>query len=102
MGAENVFVTEKVLDEFAHRIDQEDQRQNERIERLEKNFELVNNLYVSVERLASNMETMAKELSRQGDCLKELEMKPGKRWDAVIGAIISGIIGLAIGYFSTH
>ena len=97
MGAENVFVTEKVLDEFAHRIDQEDQRQNERIERLEKNFELVNNLYVSVERLASNMETMAKELARQGTKLNDLEMKPAKRWDLIITSIITGIVGALLG-----
>lgn len=96
------YVTESVFNEVTKRIDDENHRQNERIAHLEKNFELINNLYISVERLASNMETMAKELSRQGDCLKELEMKPGKRWDAVIGAIISGIIGLAIGYLSTH
>lgn len=102
MGADEIFVTEKVLNEFARRIDEEDKRQNARIDHLEKNLELVNNLYVSVERLASNMESMAKELSRQGDCLRDLEMKPSKRWDAIITAIISGIIGLAIGYFSTH
>ncbi len=96
------YVTEKVFSEATKRIDDENHRQNERLSQLEKDFDLINNLYISVERLASNMESMAKELARQGDCLKDLEMKPGKRWDAVISAIISGIIGLAIGYLSTH
>lgn len=101
MGSDEIFVTEKVLNEFARRIDQEDHRQNDRIDHLEKNLELVNNLYVSVERLASNMESMAKELSRQGDCLRDLEMKPVKKWDLVISTVISGIVGVIIGLISS-
>ena len=101
MSADEIFVTEKVLNEFARRIDEEDKRQNARIDHLEKNLELVNNLYVSVERLASNMESMAKELSRQGDCLRDLEMKPAKKWDLIVSAIISGIVGVLIGLISS-
>ena len=99
MGTDEIYVTEKVLNEFARRIDEEDKRQNARIDHLEKNLELVNNLYVSVERLASNMESMAKELSRQGDCLRDLEMKPVKRYDLIITTIITGIASAILGFF---
>ncbi len=91
------YVTEQVMNEFAKRVDIEDKRQNERLEALEKNYSLVNNLYVSVERLATNMEAMAKELSRQGECLKIIESQPAKRWDLVVTSIITGIAGAVIG-----
>lgn len=91
------YVTEQVMNEFAKRVDIEDKRQNERLEALEKNYSLVNNLYVSVERLATNMEAMAKELSRQGECLKVIESQPAKRWDLVVTSIITGIAGAVIG-----
>lgn len=96
------YVTENEFNLATKRIDDENKRQNERIQILENNYAIVNQLSIHMERLASNMESMAKELARQGTKLNDLEMKPAKRWDAVIGAIISGIIGLAIGYFSTH
>ena len=91
------FVTESVFNEFAKRMDEEDKRQDARLEALEKNYGLVNNLYVSVERLATNMEAMAKELARQGDCLKTIESQPAKRWDLVVTSIITGIAGAVIG-----
>lgn len=99
---ESPYITESVFNEATKRIDDENHRQNERLAILEKNYTVINQLSINMERLASNMESMAKELARQGDCLKELEMKPSKRWDTIISAIISGIVGLAIGYLSTH
>lgn len=94
---EERYITEPMFDEFAKRMDEEDKRQNARLEALEKNYGLVNNLYVSVERLATNMEAMAKELSRQGDCLRDIESKPAKRWDLVVSGLISGIVGVVVG-----
>lgn len=91
------YVTEQVMNEFTKRVDLEEKRQNERLEALEKNYALVNNLYVSVERLATNMESMAKELTRQGDCLKIIESQPAKKWDLVTTSMITGIIGAIVG-----
>ncbi len=90
------FVTMSMHDEFAKRIDQENDRQNHRITELEKNFQMVQTLAVSTEKLAMNMEIMAKELTSQGAKLNALEMKPAQRWDLVVTTIIAGILGAIV------
>ena len=57
---------------------------------------MVQALCVSTEKLAVNMEVMAKELAKQGSKLSELEMKPAQRWDLVITTAIAGILGALI------
>lgn len=94
--AEN-YVLLEVHNEFAKRMEEEDERQNHRISDLEEHFKIVTNLVVSTEKLALSMESMAKELARQGAKLDDLEMKPAKRWDLLITTIITGIAGAMIG-----
>lgn len=96
--SEPLYVTENVFNEATKRIDDENRRQNERIAGLETNYQIVNQLSIHMERLATNMEAMAKELARQGTKLNDLEMKPAKRWDLVISTLISGIIGALVGF----
>ena len=56
------YITEKVFTEATKRIDDENHRQNERISALENNYTIVNQLSIHMERLATNMEAMAKSL----------------------------------------
>jgi hypothetical protein len=91
------FVTLQVHEEFARRIDEENDRQNHRITSLEQNFKVVQDLVISTRELALNMQTMAKELEKQGDCLRELEFKPVKRWELVVTSIITGLVGAFVG-----
>jgi uncharacterized protein HemX len=95
--AEPNFVTENEFNLATKRIDEENKRQNERLQILENNYAIVNQLSIHMERLASNMESMAKELARQGTKLNDLEMKPAKRWDLIITSIITAIAGAVIG-----
>lgn len=94
--AEN-YVLLEVHNEFAKRMEEEDERQNHRISDLEEHFKIVTNLVVSTEKLALSMESMAKELARQGTKLNDLEMKPAKRWDLIVTTIITGIAGAVVG-----
>lgn len=94
---ESPYVTESVFNEATKRIDDENHRQNERLHALETNYAIVNQLSIHMERLASNMESMAKELARQGTKLNDLEMKPAKRWDLLITTIISALAGTFVG-----
>ncbi len=94
---ENAYVTEKEFNLATKRIDDENHRQNERLQALENNYSVVNQLSIHMERLASNMEAMAKELARQGTKLNEMEMKPAKRWDLIVTSIITGIAGAVVG-----
>ena len=90
------FVTKAVHDEFAKRIDEENTRQNHRISIIETGQAQINELVSSVKVLAVNMETMSKELSKQGDKLAEIEGKPAKRWDTIIACILTGIVGFLL------
>lgn len=90
------FVTKAVHDEFAKRIDEENDRQNHRISILETGQAQINELVSSVKVLAVNMETMSRELSKQGERLTEIEGKPAKRWDTVVACILTGIVGFLL------
>ena len=90
------FVTKAVHEEFAKRIDEENDRQNHRISILETGQAQINELVSSVKVLAVNMETMSKELSKQGERLTEIEGKPAKRWETVVACILTGIVGFLL------
>lgn len=99
-------ITRLEHEEFAKRIEAEDRRQNRRIEVLEENVRQIGALTISVEKMASSMETMAKELGTQGERLATLEQVPAKNWDTfkygVIGSaatVIAGGLIAAIIYF---
>ena len=93
------YVTKAVHDEFAKRIDEENDRQNKRLSLLESGQAQINELVSTVKVLAVNMENMAKEQAKQGERLKEIEGKPGKRWDTLIACIITCIVTAVFAYF---
>ncbi len=69
-------ITRAEHEEFCRRIDEENRRQNRRIELLEEGEQRIATLTASVERLATSMESMLKEQERQGGW---------KRWKAATG-----------------
>ena len=85
-------------DEFAKRIEEENHRQNRRIEILEKNMQQLAALTSSVEKLAYSIEGMVKEQESQGNRLEKLESKDGEKWRSVSNYVITVIIGLVLGY----
>ena len=93
------FVTKAVHDEFAKRIDEENDRQNKRLSILEQGQTQINELVASVKVLAVNMESMAKEQAKQGAKLEEIESKPAKRWETIISCIITALVTAGVMYF---
>ena len=89
-------------DEFARRFDDENKRQNRRIEALEEAIRQSSALIANVERLAMNMETMAKEQERQGKRLEVLEARDGEMWRKAGVYAVTALIGIVIGYIFTH
>ena len=87
------FLTIEVHKEFEKRIEEENDRQNHRLESLETGLKEVNKIAGSVERLVTQIETLTKEISKQGERLEEIEKKPAKRWDVVITGALSAIVG---------
>ena len=61
------FITRAEHEEFARRMDDEDKRQNKRLEMVERQLEQVQSIAVSVEKMACNMQAMLEEQKRQGD-----------------------------------
>ncbi len=96
------YVTRAVHDEFARRIEDENKRQNTRIDIIEGKQAQISELVVSVKVLAANVENIAKEINEQGLRLKEIEGKPGKRWEQLLGYVISALVTAAIAYFLTR
>ena len=84
------------------RLDDENRRQNKRLDILEENAKAQTALAVSVERLATNMENMLKEQKEQGKRLETLESRDGEMWRKVIGYIATAIVGIVVGFIFTH
>ncbi len=89
-------------EEFAKRVEEENNRQNHRIELLEETMRQYNAVVTNVEKLAVNMESMLKELERQGNRLEVLEARDGQMWRTVVGYVITTVIGIAVGFIATH
>ena len=90
-------------EEFLRRMEEENNRQNKRIDTLEGNVRQIGTLATSVEKLAVNMESMLKEQEKQGKRLETLEKRDGEKWrkivETVITVIISGVVGFLLAHF---
>ena len=67
-----------------------------RMDSLEKLTESVNKLAISVERLTAQQATTETQISTLTGDVNEIKQKPAKRWDTVIAAIISALVGAGI------
>lgn len=75
-------------------MEDEDRRQNKRLDIAEENIRQMGALTTSVEKLATNMSSMVKEQEKQGE---KLESRDGEKWDKAVGYVIGGVIGAVIG-----
>ncbi len=102
MDMDDSFVLRKEHEEFARRQDDENHRQNRRIQELEEQVRQIGALTTSVEKLALSMESMLQELEKQGKRLEILEGRDGEMWRKVTGHILTAIIGIVVGYIFTQ
>lgn len=92
-----VTVSRMEHEEFARRIDSENERLSKRISVLENGLNEIHTLTVSVEKLATNMENMVKELESQGRRLEALEDRDGEKWRNAAGYVLTAVIGIVLG-----
>lgn len=85
------------MDAENRRLEDENNRQNHRLDALEKSIKQVAAISTSVEKLALNMENMLKEQVNQGKRLETLESQDGEKWRKAVWCVISAIIGIAVG-----
>lgn len=95
-------ITRREHDEFAKRIEEENDRQNKRIDLLEKACTQISDLTSSVKVLATNMETMLAEQEKQGERLSKIESKDGEMWRTVVTHILTALVGGVIAYMFTQ
>ncbi len=95
-------VTQAEHKEFAKRQDEENKRQNKRIDELEETVRQIGTLTASVEKLAVSIESMAREQEQQGKQLQEIEARDGEKWRQVTGYIVTAVIGIILGFIATH
>lgn len=89
-------------EEFRRRIEEENKRQDKRIEILEGDTRRLEGLSSSIEKLALNMENMLKEQVKQGQHLEILESRDGEKWRKIVSDAIKTIIGIIIGFLFTR
>lgn len=86
------------MDAENKRLEDENNRQNHRLEILEETVKQVASISTSVEKLALNMENMLKEQVSQGKRLETLESRDGDMWRKAVGYAVTAIIGIVLGY----
>ena len=92
------YITRFEVDERLKRVDDENNRQNHRIDKLEK-IGLDN--AASIKAMVVTMQSMQKEQERQGERLDDIERKPADNWDKLVYSIIAMIATAAVTYILT-
>lgn len=98
------FVANSVCEARCKRLEDEDKRQNRRIDKLEETVEKIHELATATEKMASSMQDMLQEQKMQGQRLSDLEKKDGKKWGRMIelfvaaggGAIVTAVAQILI------
>lgn len=92
------YITRPEYDIQMKRIEDEDNRQNHRIDKLEGALDKLNELASSVQVMAQNIATMTQELKRQSDRLEEIEKEPADKWKKLTWLVITGVVGAVVGF----
>ena len=85
-------------EEFAKRIDAENERQNQRLKLLEEQTKRVTDIAISIRELAQSVKQMAETQKEQGEKLEKLESMDGEKWRTVVGYVITAVIGIVLGF----
>lgn len=80
-------------EEFKAKLMAEEDRQNHRLDRLEDNYEKLNDLTLAVREMAVSVKAMQTELTKQGERLTAIEKEPGTKWNKAVWYVITAIIG---------
>ena len=95
-------ITRAEHEEFRRRLEEENRRQDKRIELLEDNIRELNSLTASVGKLATSIESMVKEQEKQGKRLQALESRDGEKWRKLMGYIATALTSGAVTLLLSH
>lgn len=94
----DTLITRAEHEEFRRRLEEENRRQDRRIEILEENVLEMGQLTATVAKLAVNMENMLKVQGQQEERLKTLEGRDGELWRRAVGYAVTAVISIVIGW----
>ena len=83
------------------RLEDENNRQNHRINLIEQTMQHIQDLTSSVQLLAHDMARMLDEQKAQGERLTALEEEPGDKWKKATSKAMDTIIGIVVGAAAT-
>ena len=83
------------------RVNDENQRQNRRLDKLEEITEKINNLAESISKMAVVMEGVQKELEKHGKRLEAIESEPAEKWRTIVKTVITVLVSAAATYLIT-
>lgn len=92
------YLTKGEHNEYKESQNKENNRINKRLELLENTVRQINDLTLSVQKLANNMESMLNKQTEQGQRLEDLEGRDGEKWRNVSMYVITTLIGAVIGF----
>ena len=95
------YVTRYEYDERQKRIDDENNRQNHRVDKLETITDQIAEMAASINAMDVTMQAMQKEQEEQGKRLTDIEKKPADNWDKLVYSIIAMIATAAVTYIIT-
>ena len=89
-------ITRGEYEEVIKRVEAEEKRQNKRLDTLEESMATLTELTISIEKIATNIEVMQKELAKQGARLEKIEQEPAENWKKVVWLVIAALVGFGI------
>lgn len=95
------YITRYEYDERQKRIDDENNRQNHRIDKLETMAEQLADMAASIKVMAVSMQGMQAEQKEQGERLKKIEEEPADKWNSLIKTIITVVATAFVTYLLT-
>ena len=87
---------EAIKSEF-QRLHDEEGRQNHRLSDLEQAVKELSDLVLNIQRLTISVESLTKEVQRQGERLEVIEQKPAQNWNTMTRTIFTTIISAIAG-----
>ena len=82
-------------------IDQRSKSNVKRLDKMEARQDEQDKIVTAIATLDTRMGGVESDVTEIKSDVKELAAKPGKRWDAVIAALITGAVGLLLGYLAS-
>lgn len=83
-------------------IDQRSKSNTHRINDLEEDNRALHTLATSVEVLATKQDTIESTVQEIKTDVKELKAVPGSKWEALVKAVLTAIVGALVGFALAH